>query len=181
MEDSNINNKRNALSGFITITLVAVFTIALIYLPFTKTIYEQGIDDYEYLTYYFGYWEHFKNGATYESGGAADLSNFLIASPILIIIALVFSLFVLPSLMSALTKNHSFYRKHRRIFGILTCLTGLLGFIGVLLQVGFYNLLHEGRPEAKYGIGFIIAIIVFLAYILLGLVASILALKVNPN
>ncbi|HUT82916.1 MAG TPA: hypothetical protein VMZ29_17100 [Candidatus Bathyarchaeia archaeon] len=166
---SETNTRRNTIVSFISVLLIAIFTVILLYLPFTTRDYSYLSDEYSYKTYYFGYWVHFKNGELWAEGGASLLTNFLIASPIMIIIALVFSFITLPSISSSLTKGDSYYTRHRRIFGILFSLNGIFGLIGLLLNLKFINYLQEDQFGTKIGIGFILATIIFSLYVLVGI------------
>ncbi|MBN1328277.1 MAG: hypothetical protein JXA54_02275 [Candidatus Heimdallarchaeota archaeon] len=166
------DTKRNTIVSFIAVLIAAVFTIILLYLPFTTRDYSYLSDDYTYKTYYFGYWVHFKNGELWADGNASLLTNFLIASPILIIIALILSFVTLPGLSSSLTKGDSYYNKHRRIFAIAFLLNGIIGLIGILSNLGFIKYLQENQLGTKIGSGFIIATIVFCIYVVIGIVVA---------
>ncbi len=167
------NTPINTIVSFISVLAIAIFTIILIYLPFTSYEYTYLSDVYIYKTFYFGYWTHFKNGELWADGGASLLTNFQIASPILIIIALVLSFITLPSLALSLTKADNYFNKHRRSFGVAFTFNGLIGLIGILVNLGFINYLKETQYGTNLGAGFIVAIIIFCIYILVGITAAV--------
>ncbi len=144
----------------------------LIYTPFTTRSWTIGTNSYQYDTYFFGYWKYYNNTEIVSSGGSSTLDNFLLISPVLVISGLVFSIILIPTLGFFFGSIEKKRDNTRRIMGILLSLAGLIGFIGVLLQIPFISYLKTVTVETTVGFGFIFAIILFVLILLVGLVFS---------
>jgi len=169
--------KSNTSSDYLTGLLIFSLLIAggfFIYLsPFTVSNYEDSGKFYVLKTHFFGHWSLDEDGEFYSDGGSAQLDNFPIYSSVMIMIGLISSYVSLFLLLFYQSKKHSFYNKHRRIFGISTILVNSLGLVGTLLQIPFAQQLNALYGTTQYSNGFIIAVIVFSLFMLVGIPSTI--------
>lgn len=146
----------------------------MVYTPFTTRNWTVGVNTYEYETFFFGHWNFYNNTELVSSGGSITLDNFLIFSPILIIVGLVLSIILVPTLGFILGYDERYRGNIKRIIGIFIVLVGIIGFLGVMLHLPFINYLQYMNSETKIGSGFIFSTILFVVIILFGIVFVVL-------
>jgi hypothetical protein len=141
----------------------------LIYVPFTTRSWTFGINSYQYDTYFFGHWKYYNNTEIISSGGSSTLDNFQVVSPVFIIAGMVLSVILIPTLGFFYGSFEKEQGNSKRILGILITLSGLVGFIGVLLHMPFISYLKSVAVETQFGFGFAFALILFIVIILAGI------------
>lgn len=146
----------------------------MVYTPFTTRNWTFGVNTYEYETFFFGHWNIYNNTELVSTGGSSTLDNFLILSPILIIIGLVLSVILVPTLGFFLGYDERYRGNIKRILGIFIALVGIIGFLGVMLYLPFINYLKIMNNDTKIGAGFIFSTILFVIITLFGIVFVIL-------
>lgn len=162
-------SSQNALTGIFFMILLLVGTLSVILTPFTVREYEELGDEYEYRTFFFGHWDLWKNGDVIDGGGSGDLDNYPMESGILILIGLIFNFIFSTAYGITMSKGHSYYNKHRRIFGSLLTSGNVLGLIGTILQVPYVNYLKSVNSGTIFSFGFILALILFSIFLIAGI------------
>ncbi len=170
---TNRTLNKNMLAGFIVIIIVVAGIITIIFTPFTIREWTVTGDDYKYQTFFYGYWNLYKDGVIISEGGSGTLTNFPIFSLVLIIIGLVSSFILVPSLGFSLNRGDRYFKHFREVFSILVIICGIIGLAGTLLQIPFVAYLKSLHAETKYSIGFIFATIYFSLIIISGILLDI--------
>ncbi|NHJ84093.1 MAG: hypothetical protein FK734_01440 [Asgard group archaeon] len=183
---SNEQSKITMWFGILTILIVVVFTVTLIYAPFIVRIWEVSGNDYVEQKFFFGYWKLFANTEFTSDGAYTDLPFFSLISPVFIIIGLVFAYIFVPGLSFSIGRRHKHYNLQRRIYGILTTITGTFGFTGILLYLINIFYYKELQPsQTFFGWGFIFGVVVFSLIMIFGLIFTIapqiVEIKVESN
>ncbi|MBK5113642.1 MAG: hypothetical protein KGD59_04600 [Candidatus Heimdallarchaeota archaeon] len=171
---SNRNSIIKTIIPIIVIVLMFSSSLVIFLTPFTTRNWTIGSNAYEYETHFFGYWNFYNNTEFVSSGGSSTLDNFLVISPVLIITGLALTLILVPILGFILSYDEKFQDNVRRILSMLVVLFGIIGFIGVMLQLPFFNYLDNLHSETKLGVGFIFSIIHFIVVTLFGIILGIL-------
>lgn len=166
-------SSQNALTGMFFMMLLLGGTLLIILTPFTVRTYEESGDEYEYRTFFFGHWDLWKNGNFIAGGGSSDLENYPMESGILILLGLITNFIFSTAYGIVINKGHSYYNKHRRIFGSLLTSGNILGLVGTILYVPYANYLKSTNSETSFGFGFIFALIMFSIFIIAGIPAII--------
>ncbi len=172
-----MSSKNTIVKVIITIIIiVTMFSSCLLITltPFTTRNWSVGSNSYEYKTYFYGFWNFYNNTEIVSSGGSDTLDNFLIISPVLVIIGFVLSLILVPFACFYLGSNGKYQGNIKRILSLPIALVGLIGFIGVMLSLPFFNYLDNLNIETKLGAGFIFSTVLFIGVILFGLTLVIL-------
>ncbi len=172
-----MSNKNSIVKTTIRIVILAIMissSIIMVYTPFTTRNWTVGVNTYEYETFFFGHWNFYNNTELVSIGGSDLLDNFQILSPILIIIGLVLSVILVPTLGFFLGYDERYRGNIKRILGIFIVLVGIIGFIGVMLQLSFFNYLKILNADTRIGAGFIFSTILFVIITLVGLLFVIL-------
>ncbi|MHA1125278.1 MAG: hypothetical protein ACTSO7_06175 [Candidatus Heimdallarchaeota archaeon] len=160
---------QNVKVGFI-IALVIIFgSLALIFTPFSVSIWSDSGKDYTYKVHFFGHWNIAENTTQIDDGGAAELVNFPMASPVLIFIGIGMSFFFVSSLGFSFDRRRSIYKVQRQIIGALVILSGAFGMAGALVFQTYLPTIRATYPDTTLGSGFVIAMVLFSFIILLGL------------
>ena len=182
-----MSNKNSIIKTIIRIAILAMMlscSVIMVYTPFTTRNWTDGVDTYDYETFFFGKWNFYNNTELVSTGGSDTLDNFLILSPILIIVGLVLSIILVPTLGFFLGYDERNRGNTQRILGIFIALIGIIGFIGVMLQLSFSNYLKILNSDTKIGAGFIFSTILFVLITLFGLLFAILPKRnerINSN
>jgi len=166
-------SSNNYVLGLFFLLLLLGGSVAVILTPFTIYRYEVAGDDYEFRTFFFGHWDRWKNGDLVGEGGIENLDNFPVVSTILIFIGLISNFIFSLALGTVINNSHSYYNKHRRIFGILLLCSSFIGLVGTLLQISYLNYLRSFNTETILHSGFLIATIIFSIFIIAGLPTTI--------
>ncbi|MHA1122657.1 MAG: hypothetical protein ACTSUW_02910 [Candidatus Heimdallarchaeota archaeon] len=177
MSKISMSNRNTIIKIIIaSIIIVTMFSSCLVitFTPFTTRNWSVGSNSYEYKTYFYGYWNFYNNTEIVSSGGSSTLDNFLIFSPVLVIIGIVLSLILVPMSGFYLGSNGKKEGTIKRILSLLTVLVGLIGFIGVMLFLPFFNYLDNLHIETKLGVGFIFSTILFVVVTLFGIILLVL-------
>ncbi|MCK5045234.1 MAG: hypothetical protein KAJ76_09670 [Candidatus Heimdallarchaeota archaeon] len=172
-----MSNKNSIVKTTIRIAILAIMlscSVIMVYTPFTTRNWTVGVDTYEYETFFFGKWNFYNNTEMVSTGGSDTLDSFQILSPILIIAGLVLSVILVPTLGFFLGYDERNRGNTQRILGIFIAIVGIIGFIGVMLQLSFINYLKILNIDTKIGAGFIFSMILFVLITLFGLVFAIL-------
>jgi H+/gluconate symporter-like permease len=180
MSEVSMSSKNSVIKTIIPILIVVLMfssSLVIFLTPFTTRKWTVGSNTYEYETHFFGYWNFYNNTEIVSSGGSSTLDNFLIISPILIIVGLALSLILVPVLGSILSYDEKFQGNIRRILSMLVVLLGIIGFIGVMLQLPFFNYLDNLNNETKLSVGFSYSIIHFIVITLFGIILGILPIR----
>ena len=172
-----MSNKNSIVKTIIRIAILAMMlscSVIMVYTPFTTRNWTDGVDTYEYETFFFGKWNFYNNTDLVSTGGSDTLDSFQILSPILIIVGLVLSIILVPTLGFFLGYDERYRGNTQRILGIFIAVVGIIGFIGVMLQLSFINYLKILHIDTKIGAGFIFSTILFVLITLFGLLFAIL-------
>lgn len=170
--------KVQSSSNYGTGIAVAVFLIAasvfLLVSPFSLSYYQEDGKDYILKFHYFGHWSLHEGGEMVNDGGlenyerALGLTNFPVYSSALIMVGLVLSYIFCFIMAYYISKSHEYFNKHRRYSGIGFICANTIGLVGTLLQIPFMNYLGTVYESVKISTGFIVAIIFFSLFIVVG-------------
>lgn len=172
-----MSNKNSIVKIIIRIVILAIMlscSIIMVYTPFTTRNWTVGVNTYEYEASFFGHWNFYNNTEIVSTGGSDTLDNFQMLSPILIIIGLVLSVILVPTLGFFIGSEERYRGNIKRILGIFIALIGIIGFLGVMLYLPFINYLKSLNVDTKIGAGFIFSTILFVLITLFGLVFVVL-------
>lgn len=161
------------LTGLFVFILLIVGGFFIFLSPFTVSNYVDDGKYYLFKTYFFGHWILEEDGELISDGGIGQLERFPMYSSVLILIGLILSYISLSLLLFYQSKKHQYFNNHRRIFGISTILVNIIGLVGTLLQIPYAQYLNSLYGTTQYHNGFIIAIIFFSLFMLVGIPASI--------
>lgn len=171
---SNKNSIVKTIIRIIILTIMISCSIIMVYTPFTTRNWTVGVNTYEYETFFFGHWNFYNNTELVSTGGSGTLDNFQIISPSLIIVGLVLSVILVPTLGFILGYDERYRGNTKRVLGISIAIVGIIGFLGVMLQLSFINYLKFLNIDTKIGSGFIFSTILFALIILFGIVFVVL-------
>ena len=73
-----------------------------------------------------------------------------------------------------ISKSHEYFNKHRRYSGIGFICANTIGLVGTLLQLPFMNYLGTVYETVKISTGFVIAIVLFSLFIVVGTIPTFL-------
>ncbi|TET28624.1 MAG: hypothetical protein E3J70_09095 [Candidatus Heimdallarchaeota archaeon] len=171
---SNRNSIIKIIIRIVILVMMLSCSIIMVYTPFTTRNWTVGVNTYEYETFFFGHWNFYNNSEFVSTGGSSTLDNFLILSPVLIIIGLVLSIILVPTLSFLLGYDERYRGNLKRILGVFIALVGIIGFLGVMLHLPFINYLKYLNNDTKIGAGFIFSTILFAIITLFGIVFAVL-------
>lgn len=155
--------------GFALSALLIIGAFVIFFTPF----YVNRIDQDHYRNIYFGgYWKEI-DGEEVTTGERDELNNFPGITPNLIFIGLVIAFISTIWLSIIITKRKTTKLWYRVISGIVS-LGAILGMIGTLFFLRFYQAQKTIDSNPSLGVGFYFSAVVFGLFILVGIVAQFL-------
>ncbi|MBD3189185.1 MAG: hypothetical protein GF308_01000 [Candidatus Heimdallarchaeota archaeon] len=160
---------KNAWIGFALSALLILGAFVIFFTPF----YVNRIDKDHYRNIYFGgSWKEV-DGEDITTGLRDDLENFPAVTPNLIFIGMIIT-FVSSILVSVIITKRNLTLLWYRVISGLVSLGAILGMIGTIFFLQFYQTQKAIDSNPSLGIGFYLSAVIFGLFILVGIVAQFL-------